>query len=157
MRYRKLTEVLQLYRRIIEQSGGSMGIQNLHALESALAQPRMTFGGEDLYPSHAEKAAALAFSLIKNHPFVDGNPNESAMPLSGNISCPERFRNRSAARRQEKIILQVAAGELGREGFTAWVGAMSRSESETWFYLPLPPGLGSDYFFNPAPPSSAPH
>lgn len=43
------------------------------ALESATAQPRMTFGGEDLYPDFPAKAAALAFSLINNHPLVDGN------------------------------------------------------------------------------------
>jgi len=42
-------------------------------LESALAQPRQTFSGIDLYPTLVEKAAALGFSLIKNHPFVDGN------------------------------------------------------------------------------------
>jgi death-on-curing protein len=42
-------------------------------LESATAQPRKTFGGEDLYPDLPAKAAALAFSLINNHPLVDGN------------------------------------------------------------------------------------
>lgn len=55
------------------QSGGAVGVLNLPALESALAQPRMTFGGEDLYPTLVEKAAALGHSLIANHPFVDGN------------------------------------------------------------------------------------
>lgn len=48
MRYLTLNEVLELYRRIMEQSGGSVGIHDLGALESALAQPRVTFGGEEL-------------------------------------------------------------------------------------------------------------
>lgn len=61
MRYLRLNEVIQLYRRIMQQSGGSMGIQSLSALESALAQPRMTFGGKDLYPSVIEKATALGW------------------------------------------------------------------------------------------------
>jgi death-on-curing protein len=56
MRYLTLTEILELYRRIIEQSGGAFGIANLKALESALAQPRMTFGGEELYPNIALKS-----------------------------------------------------------------------------------------------------
>ncbi len=73
MRYLTLNEVLELYRRILEQSGGSMGIHDLGALQSALAQPRMTFGGEELYPAIVEKASALGLFLIKNHPFVDGN------------------------------------------------------------------------------------
>lgn len=72
MRHLTLTEVLALYRAVIAQSGGTEGIHDMGALESALAQPRMTFGGEDLYPSLVDKAA-LGFSLICNHPFVDGN------------------------------------------------------------------------------------
>ena len=68
-----LVEVLELHRRIIEQSGGAAGVRDLGALESAIAQPLMTFGGEDLYLSVAKKAGALGFSLIMNHPFVDGN------------------------------------------------------------------------------------
>jgi death-on-curing protein len=73
VRYLTLNEVLELHGQIISQSGGTPGILNLTALESALAQPRMTFGGTELYPTIAEKASAIGFSLIKNHPFVDGN------------------------------------------------------------------------------------
>lgn len=73
MRYLTLTEVLELHRRIIAQSGGSEGVRDLGALELALAQPRMTFANRELYPTLVEKASALGFSLIQNHPFVDGN------------------------------------------------------------------------------------
>src|SRR4030042_694170 len=78
MRSISLGQVLQLHRRIIEESGGTLGILNLGTLESALQQPRMTFGGEYLYPTLAEKAAALAFSIIRNHPFIDGNKRTGA-------------------------------------------------------------------------------
>ena len=73
MRQLTLSEVLELHRRIIRYSGGSLGIRDLNAIESAIAQPRMTFDGEDLYPTIVAKAAALGFSLIQNHPFIDGN------------------------------------------------------------------------------------
>lgn len=73
MRYLTVNEVLDIYREVMRQSGEAMGIRDLGALESAIAQPRMTFGGDELYPTIAEKAAALGFSLIQNHPFVDGN------------------------------------------------------------------------------------
>ena len=73
MRFVTLSEVLELHRRLLEQFGGLLGIRDLGALESALAQPRMTFDGEDLYRTLIEKASALGFSLIQNHPFVDGN------------------------------------------------------------------------------------
>ena len=71
MRYISLSEVLELHRRIIEESGGSTGLRDLGGLESAIAQPHMTFGGRDLYPTLIEKAAALCFSLVQNHPFID--------------------------------------------------------------------------------------
>jgi len=73
MRGISLGQVLELHRRIMERSGGVPGILNLGALESAVQQPRMTFGGKDLYITLAEKATALAFSIIRNHPFLDGN------------------------------------------------------------------------------------
>ena len=73
MRYLTLNEVLDLFHHILEQSGGSAGIRDFGALESALAQPRMTFDEKELYPTVVDKAAVLGFSLINNHPFVDGN------------------------------------------------------------------------------------
>jgi len=120
MRYLRLHEVLQIHRWIMEESGGSMGIRDLGALESALAQPRMTFVGEDLYPTVIEKAAVLAFSLIQNHPFTDGNKRvghaamETFLVLNGfEIDAPPE--------EQENIILHVAGRKLSREEFTAWV------------------------------------
>ena len=73
MNYINLDRILALHNHIIQTSGGSAGVRDLGGLESAIAQPHMTFGGQDLYPTVIEKAAALCFSLIQNHPFVDGN------------------------------------------------------------------------------------
>jgi death-on-curing protein len=58
MRYLTLGEVVELHGRVLQVSGGAPGIRNLGALDSALAQPRATFGGVDLYPTLIEKAAA---------------------------------------------------------------------------------------------------
>ena len=120
MRYLRLHEILQLYHRIIEQSGGSMGIRNLGALESALAQPRLTFAGKDLYPSIVEKAAALAFSLIQNHPFWDGNKRIGHAAMETFLLLND-YEIESPSDEQEKIILLLASGELGREEFAAWL------------------------------------
>lgn len=68
-----MAEVIELHSGILEQVVGSGGIRDLGALESAIAQPRMKFGGEELYPTIIEKASALGFSIVMNHPFVDGN------------------------------------------------------------------------------------
>jgi death-on-curing protein len=120
IRYLTLIEVLELHRKILEQSGGALGIRDIGLLESAIAQPRMTFCGEDLYLSLLEKAAALGFSIIMNHPFVDGNKRtghaatETLLVLNGlEISA--------SVDEQERIVLAIASGELGREAFVEWL------------------------------------
>ena len=98
MRFSSLIEVLALHRRIIEQSGGALGVRDFGLLESAIAQPRMTFGGKSLYPSLLEKAAALGFSIIMKHPFVDGNKRTGhavaetlwSYPKLANLTCSHK-------------------------------------------------------------------
>jgi death-on-curing protein len=120
VRYLTLSEALELHRRVIGQSGGALGVLNLGGLESALAQPRMTFGGKDLYPAVVDKAAALGYSLIQNHPFVDGNKRtgHAAMEV---FLVVNGFEVQSSVDEQERIILQVASGEMDREAFTIWL------------------------------------
>ena len=90
MRYLTLNEVLTLHDRLIVQTGGSIGVRDIGRLESSLAQPRMTFDGAELYPTLAEKAATLGFSIIQNHPFLDGNKRtgHAAMEI---FFVPQRF------------------------------------------------------------------
>jgi len=120
IRYLTLKEAFELHRRIIELTGGSTGIRDIGLLESALAQPRMTFDEEDLYSTLVEKASALCFSVVNNHPFVDGNKRvghavmETFLILNGyeiNALMPE----------QEAVILSLAAGELNREQLSSWL------------------------------------
>ncbi|OGH21025.1 MAG: hypothetical protein A2186_04005 [Candidatus Levybacteria bacterium RIFOXYA1_FULL_41_10] len=58
---------------MIDRYGGSHGIRDLGLIQSAIARPQSSFGGEDLYQSIFDKAAALFHSLVFNHAFVDGN------------------------------------------------------------------------------------
>lgn len=67
------SQVLILHEQLIRQYGGSHGLRDGGILDSALQGQFQTFGGIDLYPSILEKAARLAYSLVTNHPFVDGN------------------------------------------------------------------------------------
>lgn len=68
-----LEEIITIHVDQIERYGGSHGIRDLILLESAVFRPQSTFGGEELYSSIFEKAAALTHSIIMNHPFIDGN------------------------------------------------------------------------------------
>lgn len=120
MRYLTLSETLELHRRVIGQSGGALGVLNLGALESALAQPRMTFGGRELYPSIVDKAAALSYSLIQNHPFLDGNKRTGHAAMEVFLFL-NGFEIQSSVDEQERIVLQVASGEKDRQAFTRWL------------------------------------
>ena len=130
MRILTLEEVFELHRLVLEESGGAVGVHDLAALESALVQPFMTFGGQDLYPTLAEKAAALGFALVRNHPFTDGNKRvghaamETFLVLNG-------WELSAGVDEQEQIILELAAGRLKRERFVAWVQANLRERPIT--------------------------
>jgi death-on-curing protein len=120
MRYLFVEGIISLHAKVIAQSGGGAGLRDRGALESAVAQPEMTFGGEDLYPTIAENAAALGHSLIQNHPFVDGNKRvghaaiEVFLVLNG-------YEISASVDEQEKIVLSLASGHMSRAEFSKWV------------------------------------
>lgn len=130
MRYLTLGEVLELHRQVVAQTGGATALRDLGALESAVAQPRMTFGGQDLYPDLPTKAAALGFFLICNHPFLDGNKRvghaalETFLTLNGlELEAP--------VTEAEQVVLDVARGTRERAALADWIRSHVR---------PLPPG-----------------
>lgn len=119
-RYLTLAEVVDLHRRLLGATGGAPGIRDLGALDSAVAQPKTTFGGVDLYPSLAEKAGALGFSLVQNHAFVDGNKRvahaamETFLVLNGSEI-------HAGVDEQERLMLALAAGRIDRAELTDWL------------------------------------
>ncbi len=126
MRYLKLTEVLYLHDRIIRESGGSYGIRNQGGLESALALPRQFFGETGLYPTIIEKAAILCFSIIQNHPFVDGNKRigHAAMEIFLVLNGIEISAN---VDEQEQTILNLASAQINREEFLLWLQSNTKN------------------------------
>jgi death on curing protein len=120
MRYLTLGEVVTLHRAVVAETGGAQGIRDLGALESALAQPRATFDGADLYPTEIDKAATLAFGLAMNHPFVDGNKRiaHAAMAVFLDLN---RKAIEASVDEQERLMLDLAAGQLSREQLIRWL------------------------------------
>ena len=120
MRYVTLGEVVELHRRLLQTTGGTPGIRDFGALESAVAQPKATFGGADLYPTLVEKGAALCLALVQGHPFVDGNKRvghaamETFLILNGaEIDAPIDA--------HERLMLDLADGRLDRSQLTDWL------------------------------------
>jgi death-on-curing protein len=119
MRYLSPGEVVDLHRRVPQTTGGASGIRDFGVLESAIAQAKATFDGVEFYPTLNEKAAALAFSLVLGHPFVDGNKRaghaatETFLVLTGpEIDAPVDD--------QEHLMLDLAAGRIGRDQLSDW-------------------------------------
>jgi len=122
MRYLTLGEVLALHRRILAESGGRAGLRDLGAIASALSQPRASVGGQDAYPTLMDKAAALGYSLIRNHGFIDGNKRvaHAAMEVFLVMNGMEL---RASVDDQERFLLALAAGEVSREALAEWLRA----------------------------------
>jgi death-on-curing protein len=125
IRYLSLEEVLELHRLVLRQSGGLEGVRDLGGLEAAVAQPQMTFDGQDLYPCLPTKAATLGFSLIRNHPFVDGNKRIGHLAMEMFLVLNGHELD-AGVDEQERIILGLTAGELSREEFAGWVRSSMR-------------------------------
>ena len=126
MRYLTFGEVVSLHSAIIARSGGALGIRDVSALDSALAQPKSSFDGDDLYPSVDDKAAALCFSLAQNHPFVDKNKRITHAAIKTFLVL-NGFEIVAGIDEQERLMLSLASGQETRESLAGWLKAHVRA------------------------------
>jgi death-on-curing protein len=117
--YLSIAQVLELHRELLAAFGGLSGVRDHGLLESAVARPAMTFGGEDLYPDVAAKAAALLHSLVLNHPFVDGNKRIGAAAAELFLAF-NGIALEATDREFENIALAGARGEVSAEELAIW-------------------------------------
>jgi death on curing protein len=112
-----LDEVLEIHEQQIERYGGSYGLRDAAGLESAVATPQATFGGEFLHASIPAMAAAYLFHLCQNHAFIDGNKrvgaNAAVTFLWMNDWTPTFGEEEFA-----DLVLSVAAGVLSKVQLT---------------------------------------
>ena len=114
--------VLRLHDRQIERFGGRTGVRNRGLMESALAQPQATFGGELLHPTLADQAAAYLYHLAKNHPFIDGNKRTA-------FAVMDTFLRLNGARlglppeQAYELTMHVAQGQLSKDALAQRLAA----------------------------------
>jgi death-on-curing protein len=119
-------KVLELHRLSIQKFGGSMGIRDEGYLQSAIERPYSTFASEELYPSPFQKAAAVLESILKNHPFVDGNKR------TGYLACLDiLLTNKWALVASENeaydFVIQVASTHMEFEEIVSWIEQHSQN------------------------------
>jgi death-on-curing protein len=121
-RHLTVSAVLAIHEVALKAHGGKAGLRDAALLESAVAAPQASFGGEPLMKDGIEIAAAYLFYLCRNHPFVDGNKRTALgaclvfLQSNGLLHDP-----RSPSRKLdawEALVLEVAASRLDREHTT---------------------------------------
>lgn len=117
--YLALEQVLELHAAQVRHFGGATRLRDRGALESAVARPAMTFGGEDLYPDLAAKAAALMHSLVLNHPFLDGNKRAGVAGAELFVEC-NGHQLAASDDDLEALTLAVARGDIACEAIAIW-------------------------------------
>jgi death-on-curing protein len=111
-------QVLEVHAAVLAAHGGSQGLRDEALLESAIAAPQATYGGESVFADEIEIAAAYLFYLCRNHPFVDGNKRVALTAclvfarLNGMTPAPD-------GPAWEALVLDVAASRIDRDATTA--------------------------------------
>jgi death-on-curing protein len=118
-RWLSFAVVMAIHEAQIAEHGGTLGIRDQGLLESALARPRQIYSYEDS-PALTRLAAAYAFGISKNHPFLDGNKRTAWVVCATFLEMNAREVTAAEADVVTKM-LAVAAGELEEDSFTAWL------------------------------------
>lgn len=125
-----ISEVEQIHKLLIENFGGSHGIRDTIALESAISRPFQTFDQKDLYPSIIEKAASLIESILINHPFVDGNKRTGYTVLRLFLNINDLDITASQDNKYE-FVINIASGALKYEGIVSWLESNTKYTGTT--------------------------
>ena len=118
-RFLSVEDVLILHAIAIEDQGGDPSIRDRGLLESAIATPSQQFGGQPLHEDIRSIAAAYAFHICNNHPFIDGNKRAGVAAMIAFLS-DNGWKFEVADGEAWPVILQLADGKLSKPEFTQW-------------------------------------
>lgn len=120
MKRLSIPQIVMMHSALIKETGGLDGIRDENLLDSAVNAPFQTFGGEYVYKTLEAKAARLGYSLVKNHPFVDGNKRIGMLAMlvfleiNGiELTCSDQDIIETA--------LKLAAGEMDDKQLLEWI------------------------------------
>lgn len=113
-------QVLKIHSSLIKETGGIDGMRAENLLDTALNSPFQTFDSKELYPEFSGKAAQLSFSIIKNHPFLDGNKRIGVHIMLVFLA----LNNVKLSYTQKELIdfgLKVADSSLSKDDIKNWI------------------------------------
>jgi len=116
----RTSDVLTIHKKLIEDFGGSNGVRDTNALDSALKRPYQTFDSTDLYPTPQEKAAAIIESILINHPFIDGNKRTGYF-LMRSILLLNKLDISAIEEEKYTFVIDIASGKLKFQEILSWI------------------------------------
>ncbi len=126
MKYLTAEQILFLHARLVAETGGSHGVRDLNMLLSAVGRPQVSFNNQDLYPDMFAKAGALMDSLIRNHPFLDGN-KRTGVAAAALFLRINGFRLDARNAELEKFTLEVASSQHTMDEIVVWLQSHARA------------------------------
>lgn len=130
VKYITLDVVIAIHDDMVKRYGGSFGIRDLGLIQSALARPQASFGGEDLYPTMLDKAAALFHSLIFNHAFIDGN-KRTTVTTTARFLYTNNFELKATDKELIEFLLRVENKHLSIEQIAEWLKKHTKKKRNT--------------------------
>jgi death-on-curing protein len=118
-----LSEVLFFHTVAIQQYGGSEGVRDKGALEAAIARPWHSFAGqegeEEAFPTPFDKAAAICESIIRRHPFVDGD-KRTGVSAGAHLLSTFGMELEATNEKLEDMAVSVAKGHVDTDALAVW-------------------------------------
>lgn len=113
-------EIRSAHTRLIQKTGGLDGVRDIGLLESAVLSTYSSFSDTELYPTIEEKAARLAFSIISNHAFIDGNKRIGLLVMLMTLQL-SHIKLIYTQDELVKLGLGIADGSIGYEYILVWI------------------------------------
>jgi death-on-curing protein len=113
-------QAVEIHDILIDRFGGLDGIRDRVLLNSALNRPYQTFDGKELYPTPIEKAAAILESIVKNHPFIDGN-KRTGYVLAKLIIMDHNLDIYADQEKKYQTVISVSKGKLNFDQIKDWL------------------------------------
>jgi death on curing protein len=117
-----LDEVVAIHRDQIERYGGSLGVRDWGLLQSAVAMPAATFGGQLVHTDLYEMAAAYLYHLVRNHPFIEGNKRVGAVAADVFLTLND-IQLTAGEDAYAKLVISVARSETSKSAVAEFLRA----------------------------------
>lgn len=129
MKYLNPQQVLAIHDRVVRRFGGSIGIRDIGLVESAVYRPQASFDGVDLYKTVFEKVGSLLQSLLKNHPFVDGN-KRTVLTSAGIFLKMNGYQLTNTHKEEVEFAIKVDNEYLTLEQISSWLKKNSKKKKK---------------------------